>query len=60
MSVKGVGGIVSVPLAEIHIDSDIVSGKFTVAVLEMEDHDMLLGRDLDTWDDWEIQNLSWS
>ena len=52
ISVKGIGGVVSVPLAKVNIDSEIVSGKFTVALLEKLDHDVLLGRDLDSWDDW--------
>ena len=48
VELKGIGGTVILPLAEVSLVSPVISGTVQVAVVEDLDHDMLLGHDLDT------------
>lgn len=52
-TVRGIGGTIQVPLANIYLESEHISGTFQVAVVEGLEHDMLLGLDIDSWDDYQ-------
>lgn len=48
---KGINGQVHVPTAKIHIDCDRFQGELEVLVIEDLDYQVLLGTEVDTWDD---------
>ena len=47
VELKGIGGTVILPIAQVNINSQIVSGIVNVAVVDDLDQDILLGHDLD-------------
>ena len=48
VTVSGVGGTVEVPLAEVELECELVSGKVEVAVIKGLQQDFLLGHDIDS------------
>ena len=48
---KGINGQVHVPLAKVHIECERHVGNVEVLVIDEMDHDVLLGTELDSWDD---------
>ena len=55
--IRGIGGVIQVPLAHVHIESEQITGVFKVAVVEKLEHDMLLGIDIDNWEDYQVEWL---
>jgi len=50
-SLKGIDGDIQFPTAIVRIHCERYSGQVEVAVIEDLDYDVLLGRELDSWDD---------
>lgn len=48
---KGIEGPIEVPTASVYIECQRYTGQIEVAVIEDLDYDILLGRELDSWDD---------
>jgi hypothetical protein len=51
ISVKGIHGYIQLPTAYVHIQSTRFTGQVEVVVVEDLDYDVLLGREVDSWDD---------
>jgi hypothetical protein len=49
--VKGIHGYVQLPTAYVHIQSTKFTGQVEVVVVEDLDHDVLLGTEVDSWED---------
>ena len=53
--VKGINGLIHVPIAKVHIDCGRFVGETEVLVVDNMDHHVLLGTDIDSWDDLKVQ-----
>ncbi len=51
ISVKGIEGDIQLPTAQVYIESTRFTGQVEVVVIEDLDYDVLLGREIDSWDD---------
>ena len=56
VEVKGVTGQIHVPLAKVNLNCSIHVGEIEVLAIDELDHDLLLGTEIDSWDDLQ-QNI---
>jgi hypothetical protein len=57
ISIKGIEGDIQAPTARVHIQSERFTGQVEVVVIDDLDYDVLLGRELDSWDDLTPPNI---